>query len=77
MMYWSDYSNYYSHNKHRLYDLELQRVKATPTGVNIEFKVKPQGIYAVRWWAIDTNRFPAILEYAANGGDMVAYYLGV
>ncbi len=77
MMYWSDYSNYYSHNKHRIYDLEILRMKATPTGVNIEFKVKPQGIYAVRWWAIDTNRFPAILEYAANGGDMVAYYLGI
>lgn len=77
LIYWSDFSSYYANNKYRLLVIEIVRMTATSTGVDIVFKVKPEGIYALRWWAIDTNRFSYILDYASKGGDMVAYYLGV
>lgn len=77
LIYWSDYSSYYANNKHRLLVVEIIRMVATSTGVDIVFKVRPEGIYALRWWAIDTNRFSYILDYASKGGNMIAYYLGI
>ena len=77
LIYWSDYSAYYANNKYRFLAIEIIRMTATSTGVDIVFKVKPEGIYALRWWAIDTNRFPYILDYVSNGGNMIAFYLGI
>ena len=77
LIYWSDYSGYYANNKYRLLVIEIVRMTATSTGVDIVFKVKPEGIYALKWWAIDTNRFPFILDYASKGGNMIAFYMGI
>lgn len=77
LIYWSDYSSYYANNKYRLLVIEIVRMTATSTGVDIVFKVKPEGINALRWWAIDTNRFPYILDYVSNGGNMIAFYMGI
>lgn len=77
LIYWSDYSAYYAHNKYRLLVIEIVRMTATSTGVDIVFKVNPESIYALRWWAIDTNRFPYILDCASKGGNMIDFYMGI